>query len=57
MNQILLIKINQGTLFSVGYSEKDIQDIQKNTQYQEIGGIFILPNTFSPKLDSEEKGS
>ena len=42
------------TLFLVGYLEKDIQDIQdirKNTQYQEIGGLFTLKNTFLQKLD------
>ena len=42
------------TLSLVGYSEKDIQDIQdirKKTQYQEIGGLFTLKNTFLQKLD------
>ena len=37
------------TLFLVGYLEKDIQDIQhirKNTQYQEIGGLFTLKIPF-----------
>ena len=41
-----------GTLISVGYLERDIQDIkdiQKNTQYQEIGGIFTSQNTFLEK--------
>ena len=42
------------TLFLVGYLEKDIQDIQdirKNTQYQEIGRLFTLQITFLQKLD------
>ena len=42
------------TLFLVGYLEKDIQDIQdirKNIQYQEIGGLFTLKITFLQKLD------
>ena len=46
------------TLFLVGYLEKDIQDIQdirKNTQYQEIGGLFTLKNTFLQKLDVYKK--
>ena len=34
-----------GTLLSVGYSEKDIQDIRKNNQYQVTCGIFTSPNT------------
>ena len=37
------------TLFLVGYLEKDtqdIQDIRKNTQYQEIGDLFTLKITF-----------
>ena len=40
--------------FSNYDSEKDIQDIQdirKNTQYQEIGALFTPPNTFLQKLD------
>ena len=39
-----------GTLFSVGYSEnllQNIQDIRKNTQYQAVDVIFTSPNTFS----------
>ena len=42
------------TIFLVGYSEKDIQNIQgigKNAQYQEMDGIITSPNTFSRKLD------
>ena len=42
------------TLFLVGYLEKDIQDIQdirKNTQYQEISRLFTLQITFLQKLD------
>ena len=30
---------------------QDIQDIQKNTQYQKIGALFTPPNTFLQKLD------
>ena len=40
-------------LFSGGYSEKhiqDIQDIRKNIQYQKIGGTFTSPNAFLRKL-------
>ena len=37
-------------LFSGGYSEKDIQDIRKNIQYQKIGGIFTSPSAFLRKL-------
>ena len=50
----------QGTLFSVGYSEKDIwdiQDIQKNTQYQELPHLLTPPNTFLQKLDLWKENS
>ena len=46
-----------GTLFSVGYSEKDVQDIRKNTQYQETGSLFTSTNTCSRKLDLQKKSS
>ena len=48
-NNTLMNIFTNGTLFSVRYSEKDIQDIQdirKSTQYQEIGDLFTPPNTF-----------
>ena len=46
--------VKAGTLFSVAFLEKNIQDIQ-DTQYQEMDGLFIPTKYFFTEVRCLEK--